>query len=191
MDWEVVSIRERQQRRRRRVVAYVGALVALLAIVFSSVAALAATTAGAETRVGSRRHLGCSCRGCGSHTPRSASRKQRRGAGNRGGYRCCRKVCGHGGARSFPGVRRPRQGNWRAHIPGAHQGLGLYVVNRAVGRQPEVPRPGDRTREQCPAGNTRERCSGDSFFERELQYMQSRGYSVGPDGTSLMAPGGP
>ncbi|MGH3496014.1 MAG: hypothetical protein ACRDP1_00920 [Nocardioidaceae bacterium] len=30
-----------------------------------------------------------------------------------------------------------------------------------------------------------------SFFERELQYMQSRGYSVGPDGSSLLAPGGP
>jgi RHS repeat-associated protein len=30
-----------------------------------------------------------------------------------------------------------------------------------------------------------------SFFERELQYMQSRGYTVGPDGMSLIAPGGP
>jgi hypothetical protein len=30
-----------------------------------------------------------------------------------------------------------------------------------------------------------------SFFEHELQYMQSRGYTVGSDGMSLIAPGGP
>jgi hypothetical protein len=29
-----------------------------------------------------------------------------------------------------------------------------------------------------------------SFYERELQYLQSKGYTVGPGGTTMVPPGG-
>ncbi len=53
-------------------------------------------------------------------------------------------------------------------------------LDRAIAR-------GSNIQLAIPANAARE----GSFFERELQYMQSRGYTVGHDGMSLIASGGP
>jgi len=56
----------------------------------------------------------------------------------------------------------------------------LKFLDRAITR-------GSNMQLATPANAARE----GSFFERELQYMQSKGYTVGPDGMSPIAPGAP
>lgn len=70
---------------------------------------------------------------------------------------------------------------WDSMSPTEQWAANQKFLDRAIAR-------GSNVQLATPANAARE----GSFFERELQYMQSRGgYSVGPDGTSLIAPGGP
>lgn len=69
---------------------------------------------------------------------------------------------------------------WDSWSPTEQWAANQKFLDRAIAR-------GSNVQLATPANAARE----GSFFERELQYMQSRGYSVGPDGTSLIAPGGP
>ncbi len=69
---------------------------------------------------------------------------------------------------------------WDSMSPTEQWAANQKFLDRAIAR-------GSNIRLATPANAARE----GSYFERELQYMQSRGYTVGPNGMSLIAPGGP
>lgn len=69
---------------------------------------------------------------------------------------------------------------WDSMSPTEQWAANLKFLDRAITR-------GSNMQLATPANAARE----GSFFERELQYMQSKGYTVGPDGMSPIAPGAP
>jgi len=68
---------------------------------------------------------------------------------------------------------------WDSMTPEQQWGANQKFLDRAIAR-------GSNVQLATPANAARE----GSFYERELQYMQTNGYTVGPDGISLLAPGG-
>lgn len=68
---------------------------------------------------------------------------------------------------------------WDAMSPEEQWAANQKFLDRAVARGSDVQlaTPADAAREG-------------SFHERELQYLQSKGYTVGPGGTSMVPPGG-
>ncbi len=69
---------------------------------------------------------------------------------------------------------------WDSMSPTEQWAANQKFLDRAIAR-------GSNIQLATPANAARE----GSYFERELQYMQSQGYTVSPDGMSLIAPGGP
>jgi len=68
---------------------------------------------------------------------------------------------------------------WDSMSPEQQWTANQKFLDRAIAR-------GSNVQLATPANAARE----GSYYERELQYMQSKGYSVGPDGMSLLPPGG-
>lgn len=67
---------------------------------------------------------------------------------------------------------------WDSMTSEEQWGANQKFLDRAIAR-------GSNVQLATPANAARE----GSYFERELQYMQSKGYTVGPDGMSLLPPG--
>jgi RHS repeat-associated protein len=68
---------------------------------------------------------------------------------------------------------------WNAMSPEEQWAANQRFLDRAIARGSdfELATPAEAAREG-------------SFYERELQYLTSKGYSVGPDGTTMIPPGG-